>query len=439
MNKKLLSGIIAVLVVIGGYFLLTREAEEKTIAVHGYSVKDTEIEAVEEAVSMIKAKIAEPDYVILFSTVEDKALGRKGYNPETVLKEVNRLLPNTKVYGGTSQQGILTKDGYYQGDNAALAMLAVSSPRITFGVGGANIDDYASAKEAGKAAIQNAIKDAGKEGKYPQLILMTGSIGNEEEILAGIEDVIGWGIPVIGGSAGDNSIFSGIYREFANDKTYFNGVSLTAIFTDLKIGYAYEAGFDLKKEKGTITKAKGRVIYEINNRPAGEVLNEWCSGCLSEKIKTGGSTMPETLFLSLAKVIKTESGTYYLSVAVLGVNAEDKSLNTFANVMTGDEILLMEGDWRIYVEKAKMVSKKAMSSKGISKGESLFGIYTSCAGIRTGTPEQERPKIVSAVSEEIGKEVPFIGPFTFGEEGPLGLVNHHGNFINSLILFSEKK
>jgi hypothetical protein len=136
MNKKLLSGIIAVLVVIGGYFLLTREAEEKTIAVHGYSVKDTEIEAVEEAVSMIKAKIAEPDYVILFSTVEDKALGRKGYNPETVLKEVNRLLPNTKVYGGTSQQGILTKDGYYQGDNAALAMLAVSSPRITFGVGG---------------------------------------------------------------------------------------------------------------------------------------------------------------------------------------------------------------------------------------------------------------------------------------------------------------
>lgn len=439
MNKKLLSGIIVVFVLLAivGFLLLTQEIEEKTIVVHGYSVKDAEIEAVEEAVSMIKAKLREPDYVMLFCTVEDETLGMQGYDPEIVLREVNKLLPNTKVYGGTSHLAVLTKDGYLQGENAALAMLTVSSPKITFGVGGANIDDYASAKDAGKVAMQNAIKNAGKEGQYPQLVLMTGSLGNEEKLLAGIEEVIGWGIPVIGGSAGDNTIFSGIYREFANSNAYFNGVTLTAIFTDLEIGYAYEAGYEKQKETGIITKAEGRLIYEIDNKPAAEVFNKWCGGCVSEKLESGGITVPESVLWTLAKIIKSGSGIYHLSFAVIGVGP-NKSLITVADVATGDEVLLMQGEPQALVNKIKITAQKAMSSKGIAKGEPLFGISTSCAGLQLVTPEQDRPKLPSVISEEIGEEVPFIGAFTNGEQGPLGVVNHHGNLINSMIVFGEE-
>ncbi len=432
MNKKILIGIIVIVVLagIGGYYLLTRETKEKIIVAYGHSVKDTETEAVEEAVSMIKAKLAEPDYVLLFSTV--------GYDSEKVLREVNKLLPKTKVYGSTSMLSVLTKDGWHQGGKGSLAMMAVSSPKIVFGVGGANLNDYALIKDAGKTAIQNAIKNIGKEGEYPQLVLMTSAPGNEEAIIKGIEEVIGWGIPIIGGSSADNDI-SGKWKQFVNDKVYSNGVSLTAIFTDLKIGYFYEAGYETRKEKGIIIKAEGRVIYEINNRPAAEVYNEWCNGCVAEKFETGGSVLSETTLWPLAKIIKAGTETYYLSIHPLSIDAKDKRLTIFANVMSGDNILLMHGDWQLLLNRAKTTPQKALLNKDIKKGESIFGIYTFCAGTVLAIPSEERPRMPSLISETIGESVPFIGTFTFGEQGPLGIINHHGNLINSIILFSEKK
>ena len=47
-------------------------------------------------------------------------------------------------------------------------------------------------------------------------------------------------MPVLGGSAGDNYI-TGEWRQFANGDVYSNGISLCAIYTDLKVGWAYEA------------------------------------------------------------------------------------------------------------------------------------------------------------------------------------------------------
>lgn len=439
MNKKLLIWLLVVAVAaagIGEYLFVTQKNAGKTKVAYGYSVKDTEAEAAAEAVSMIKEKLANPDYVILFSTVKDETLGMNGYDSETLLKEINKLLPDTKIYGGTSQLAIMIRNGYIKGKNASLALLAVSSSRITFGVGGADVDDYPSAEEAGKAAIKKAIKNAGKEDEYPQLVLMTGSLGNEEKIISGIEEVIGWGIPIIGGSAGSNTVLDSTWREFANNESYFNGVSLTAVFTDLKIGYAFEAGYEKQKETGIITKAQGRLLYEIDNQPAAEVFNGWCGGCMASKLETGGMTVPDSSSWSLAKSIKSESGTYYLSFAVVGVGP-NKSLITVADVTTGDEVYLTHGNPQALVDKMRKTSQAALASKNIAKGEPLFGISISCAGLQLVTPEEDKPKLPLVISEELGTEVPFIGAFTNGEEGPLGLTNHHGNMINSTLVFSE--
>lgn len=420
--------VLFVIVVVIGiyYFLIVQRNSTKTA--YGYSVKDTELEAVREAVSMIKTRLKNPDFIILSSTV--------GYNSETILEEINKLLPYTKIYGGTSMLATITKDGWHQGNKGSLAMLAISSKRITFGVGGANINNHTSAKEAGKAAIQNAIKNAGKEGKFPQLVLITNNAGNEEDVLIGIEGEIGWGIPIIGGTAGDNDL-TGKWKQFSNDKVYSNGVSLTAIFTDLKIAYAYEAGYEKTLEKGVITKANGRIIYEINKKPAAEVYNEWCKNCVSEKLKEGGPVLSETTLWPLAKTIKTETGEHYLSIHPISIDKKDKSLTVFANVTNGDEIVIMHGDWQLLLNRAKMTTHQARLNGNLSKNQALWGIYTFCAGTMLAIPEEKRPEMPTLIAEELGGQVPFIGTFTFGEQGPIGIINYHGNLINSMILFSE--
>jgi hypothetical protein len=408
-----------------------QKAEESVSVGYGWSTKDNPKEAVAEAVSSVKESLGEkiPEYAILFTTV--------GYDTDTVLKEIKALLPTTQIYGGTSLLGVLTKDGYHVGETGSLSLLAISSPKIKFGVGGANMDDFASPRDAGKEAITSAIKNAGMEGELPKIVLITAAPGHEEEILQGIEDIISKNTPIVGGSSGDNDI-TGKWKQFANDKVYSNGISLTAIFTDLKVSFAYDAGYLITENQGIITNASGRVIYEIDHKPAAIVYNEWTGGIISDKLETGGTVLSETTFYPLAKLLKGESEElYYLSVHPLSVNLPEKSLTVFTDVQQGEEILLMRGNWELLLNRAQSTPHNALTIGNIGEGEGYFGIYTFCAGTLLAIPEEERAKIPLLINSELGG-IPFVGTFTFGEQGFVsGIGNMHGNLVNSMIIFSE--
>jgi hypothetical protein len=408
--------------------------EEMLISVGcGWSDNNDEVKAAEEAVSSVKTQLEgeSPEFAIFFSTV--------GYDSDKVLSEVRRLLPDVQIYGGTSCLAVQTKEGFHVGEKGSLALLAVASKNISFGVGGVSIDDFTSAREAGKAAIQAAIDAAGEKGaSKPKIVLMTGSVGHEEELLAGIEEVIGKDVPVLGGSAGDNTI-TGEWKQFANGDVYSNGISLTAIYTDLKVGWAYEAGYLRSENRGTITRAEGRIIYEIDNQPAAEVYNDWTGDTVvAEELETGGSILSDASYYPLAKIIKNEGKEYTLSIHPLSINATDHSLEVFANVEEGDEVLLMHGDWELLLNRALTTSTKALESESLSKEDVSFGVYTYCAGTVLAIPEDERPKMPVLVKTAIG-DAPFIGTFTFGEQGHIrGVGNLHGNLVNSMIVFTEK-
>lgn len=397
----------------------------------GWSINDDEAKAVEEAVSSVRAQLKgkTPEFVILFSTV--------GYDSDKVLGEVRSLLGDVQVYGGTSCLCVQNKEGLHVGEKGSLALLAVSSESITFGIGGVSINDFSSAREAGKAAIQAAIKEAGKEGENPKIVLMTAAPGEEEEILAGIEEVIGKDVPVFGGSSGDNDI-TGKWKQFANDHVYSNGISLTAVYTDLKIAWALEAGYERSEYRGTITKAEGRTIYEIDNLPAAEVYNTWTGGAVSEELETGGSVLSKTTFYPLAKFLLNEGKEYTTSIHPLSINASDHSLEVFADVEEGDEVLLMHGDWELLLNRALTTPTKALESEDLSKEDVSFAIYDFCAGTMLAIPEDERPKMPALVKTVIG-DAPFIGTFTFGEQGHIrGVGNYHNNLVNWMVVFTEE-
>ncbi|MGB2728201.1 MAG: FIST N-terminal domain-containing protein [Halobacteriota archaeon] len=400
----------------------------------GWSVKSNERAAVEEALSSARAQLKgkSPEFVILFSTV--------GYDSDKVLGEVRSLLGDVQVYGGTSCLSVQNNDGLHVGERGSLALLAVSSENITFGVGGVSIGDYSSARDAGKAAILTAIDAAEKvEGETPKIVLMTAAPGEEEEVLAGIEEVIGNDVPVFGGSSGDNDI-TGKWKQFANDRVYSNGISLTAIYTDLKVGWALEAGYERSEYRGTITRAEGRTIYEIDNQPAAEVYNTWTGGSVvAEELETGGSVLSKATFYPLAKVLKNGGEEYTISIHPLSINATDHSLEVFANVDKGDEVMLMHGDWELLLNRALSTPTKALESESLSEVDISFAIYDFCAGTMLAIPEDERPKMFALVKTAIG-DAPFIGTFTFGEQGHIrGAGNYHNNLVNWMVVFTEEK
>jgi len=441
MNKKILIGLIVVIVVVVGLIVLLPK-EKKPLEVlppvekpvktedvgYGWSVKDTAREATEEAVAMMKEKLEEknPNYVLLWYTI--------AYNPTEINDILRELLgPNVQIQGNSSAVAVMSPDGYHLGPVGSLAIMGIASDKVTIGVGGASLDEM-TPREAGRKAIQEAMANSGKEGN-PRFIYITATPGQEEGILLGIEDIIGTDIPIIGGSAGDETL-QGKWSNIANDNVSVNGVVLGAVYTDLKIGQAHEFGYMKTVKQGIVTRAEGRTLYEIDERPAAEVYNEWAGNHFAKELAEGGMILAEATFYPIAKIVKGEKEQTYLCVSHPGIiNLPEKSITMFTDIETGDEIMLLHGNWEWLVNRAQSTARLAMRSENISSGEGLFAFYTFCAGTLLAIPEGERAKVPSLLRDEIG-DIPFVGGFTLGEQIFMpGVGNRHANLVNSLAIF----
>ncbi len=445
MSKKniiaLIVMVVMVVIVVGIFTVLSLRKEKPFEALppgeklekaenvgYGWSVKDTSREAVGEAVSMMKEKLEgkNPNYVLLWYTI--------AYDPSEIQDTLRELLgPDVQIQGNSSAVAVMSPDGYHLGEVGSLAILGIASDKVDIGVGGANLDELAP-REAGRKAIQEAISNSRKEGS-PRFVYITATPGKEEGILLGIEDIIGTDVPIIGGSAGDETL-TGKWSNIANDQTYTNSVVLGAVYTDLKIGQAHEFGYMKSVEQGIATRAEGRTLYEIDNRPAAEVYNEWTGDHFTKELKEGGMILTEATFYPLAKIVHGEKEQTHLCVSHPGaINLPEKSITMFTDIETGDEIMLLHGNWEWLVNRAQSTARLAMRSENIASGEGLFAFYTFCAGTLLAIPEAERPKVPHLLRGEIG-DVPFVGGFTLGEQVFLpGVGNRHTNLVNSLGIF----
>ncbi len=398
-------------------------------AAHGWSLKDTSQEAVEEAVAMMKKKLKNknPHYVLVWHTI--------AYDSQKIKETLREILgENVQIHGSSSAVGVISPDGYHIGKIGSLAILGIASEKIKIGVGGASLEEL-EPKEAGKKAIQEALINIGQKEK-PQIIYITAAPGQEEEILSGIEEIIGPEAPVVGGSAGDETL-KARWSNIANNRVYSNGVVLSAVFSDLKMGYGHEFGYLKSAKKGLVTRAEGRILYEINNRPAAEVYNEWTDGRFNKALNEGGMILAEATFYPLGKFLpekEKEEKEYFPSHPGI-INLPEKSITMFTNIKTGDELALLEGNWEWLINRVQKTGRKALVSGNISFNEGLFAFFTFCTGNLLGIPESERNKIAALLKDELG-EIPYVGGFTLGEQIYFPRIgNRHANLVTSLIVF----
>ena len=119
------------------------------------------------------------------------------------------------------------------------------------------------------------MQDAGRaQAEKPKIVLVTPTIGIEQEVLDGIGDAVGTDVILLGGTAGGPG-----GRVIGNDSAHAKGVSMAVFYTDLPVGWAFESGFEKQDEhSGIVTKMDGRRILEIDHRPAYEVYDGWLGG-----------------------------------------------------------------------------------------------------------------------------------------------------------------
>jgi hypothetical protein len=325
------------------------------------------------------------------------------YDLEKMLAGISEELPGVPVLGNTSFTGVITPEGFISGDQGFVGILALGGDGLT--VGAAAKPKTGSARETGKAAALEAIRNAGKSGA-PAYFYMAAPPGEEEFYLKGVSDVIGR-VPFFGGSAADNSI-AGEWKLFAGKQVFADGIVLALFYTDKPVTNLFTGDYRETNDVGIITKVRDkRTLVEIDGEPAVKKYAKW-TGVDPESLK-GGNLLMATITSPLG--IKDRLGELTAIRHPMNGN-DDYSMAVGANLAEKTAVIRMEATVDELIESAA----KTLDALKIKMGAAPAAFHlVHCGGRRAGIGDRIG-EVVEGVKKAAGG-VPFIMEFTFGEYG----------------------
>lgn len=372
---------------------------------------------------------------VFYDSLHDDAL---------VVDFLAKRFPGVPVLGGTSCGGGMTEQGL--GGEGSIAILAITDPDGDYGTASTRIGDDAAA--SAEQAIHAALDNAGCPGELPELIWIYQAPGHEEAVIAGLRRVVGDRCPIIGGSSADNEV-AGQWRQLGTDGVMTDGLVVGVLLSSGGIGFAFQGGYEPAGASGVVTKvayepngatgvvtqARGRRIITIDHKPAAEVYDRWTDGLVSSKLITGGNILADTSMHPLGiDAGRIEDVTHYLVVHPDQV-LEGGVLSTFAEVEEGTRLYSMRGDKSRLVDRAGKVSAAAVANIPGATKDLAGALIVYCAGCKMAVGEQ-MDGVAHAITKSL-RGAPFVGCFTFGEQGVVLNKNAHGNLMISAVVFGR--
>ena len=351
-------------------------------------------EACKQALSQAGNKA---DLIVLFSTV--------AYEQEKMLKGVRSVSKEIPL-AGCSDFGEITTEGPV---SKHVAVMALNTPDIkwTIGIGkGTNKDSFKAGKEAAE--------EVKKKAKAPLSLFtmfLDGLAENGAAAVRGVQEVFGKNFPIMGGSAGDDFLFKKTYQYY-NDQVLSNAMVGIGFSGKFSFGVGVRHGWEPIGLPMKVTKAKGGKLIEVNNRPALSIYEDYFGKKAEELIKEPIARMAYTYPLGMS----VEGSPEFLIRDVVIAN-EKGEITCAAEIPEGSEIRLMLGDYEKAIQAAKGAAENALTQlKGVSpKAIFIFNCVAryKLLGARIGEE-------IAAIQNVLGKDVPLIGFYTYGEQAPLG-------------------
>ncbi len=348
-----------------------------------------------------------------------------------LMRALQALSP-VPMHGGTSCKGVMSSAGFHSREETALGLLGLRDPDGDFGVGVAEIVD--DARAAGEQAIRRAIAAAGRPGEPPELVWLSGVPGHEESVLLGIQDVIGRDVPIAGGSTADNDV-RGTWQQFANHRAYTNAAVVTAMYPSTEVLVAFHSGYSPTVHHGVATRASGRVLHEIDGEPAAHVYNRWTNGLIDDYLG-GGNVLGSTAMFPLGRRVERSGPAPFHRLSHPDQVTPDGALTLFTNIAVGDRLRLMSGTRESLVTRAGRVAHAALESSREESLEVSGALVVYCAGCMLAV-QDDMDRVAAELRQALGGQ-PFLGTFTFGEQGCFACgASHHGNLMISVAIFTR--
>jgi hypothetical protein len=237
-------------------------------------------EAAEQALE--KAGVDRPDFVFMFASI--------GYDQPSLLRAVREATGGAPL-SGCSAEGTMNGDDVDE-SNFSVLVTAISSEELQWTNGLARGLENDS-RAVGQRIAQNLQTDLSAETiglfVFPDGLTLTLDtfFGGLEENLPS-ERVL----PLWGGGAGNNFNAEGPTYQYCDDEVISDGVSYALLSGEAQTAWAISHGLVPIGGERKVTRSKGNVIYEIDGKPATEVLKEYTLGLSFQRLLVRSRACP---------------------------------------------------------------------------------------------------------------------------------------------------
>ena len=230
---------------------------------------------------------------------------------------------------------------------------------------------------------------------------------NGSALVEGIASVIGDGIPLTGGLAGDGGAFQRTWT-LGSDGVSDNAiVAIGFVGEHLQFCHGSFGGWEPFGPARKVTRCEGNVLFELDGAPALEVYKRYL-GDYARDLPASGLLFP---FAMLGEN-HDEIG---LIRTILGVSEADGSLTLAGEIVPDGFLKLMHASTDGLVSGAEAAAEAA-SAMQKSQGDGLV-VLVSCVGRKLVMGERVDEE-VEAVGEVFGSGAVLTGYYSYGEISP---------------------
>lgn len=336
------------------------------------------------------------------------------------------------LHGGGACRGVMSNDGAFVAQGDGTGVLAIWDAAGDYGVGAA--DASGDPRAAGAAAATRAMAAARRAGDAPDLVWITASPGAEEAVLAGVQDALGATTPIVGGSAADNDA-GGAWSVFDAGRAMRDAVVVSALYPSVPAAAAFQSGYAPTGAAGRVTRVAGRTLFEIDGRPARTVFSAWTAGAVTPPDGADAPILAAGTWSPLGREVGAFAGVPFHLPVHPAVARADGGIELFAAVEPGDVLHQMTGSPDSLTSRAGRLARAVVEDDRIG-GAAAGALVVFCGGAMLAMPDRMEA-VVGDLRDALGG-APFLGVFSFGEQGPsLAGANLHGNLMISCTAFGS--
>jgi hypothetical protein len=368
-------------------------------------------EAAEQALK--NADIVKPDFVFLFASI--------GYDQHSLLRVVRETTGGAPL-SGCSAEGTINGDDADE-SNFSVVVMAISSDELRWhnGIvrGLIEGDSRAVGEQVAQDLLAHLSADAIGLFVFPDgridFDVATDSLDN---FFAGLQENLPSEqfLPLWGGGANNSFDMASPPHQYCDDEVISGGVSYALLSGKAQAGWAISHGCIPIGGERKVTRSQGNVIYEIDGKPATEVLKEYLpEHALADDRDWMRYAISLALCFRAPSYMKDEE---YVVQGVPAVKMADGSISVQTEVSEGTSVWFSSRDKEKITTGFDRMAAQIKEQLGGAQPKLVFQFECATRG-KMMFRDQEKLQILKQFRQSLDPDAPWAGFYTAGEIGPV--------------------